>query len=305
MLIGAHPEAVTVGELKATSLGSVERYRCSCGELIRQCTFWAQVKERMASRGLEFDVAQARTNILETRSRYAARLLRPLHRGPLAEFCRDAALGVSSSWRKHVADIQARNVALIHAICELSGAHVVVDSSKLGLRLKYLLRTPSLDVKVIRLIRDGRGVALTYVNPTDFADASDVRRRGGGSGLDAGRRQGLDMRDAAREWRRSNEEADALLGGLDKSQWTEVRYEDLCGNPADTLRRLCTFVGIDPACAVVNFRSVVHHVVGNGMRHDSTSEVRLDERWRSELDATQLSEFDSIAGDLNRRYGYR
>jgi hypothetical protein len=304
MLLGAHPDAVTVGELKATSLGAVGRYRCSCGELIQQCAFWQQVRERMAQRGLDYDVTRARTNILELESRYAARLLRPLHRGAVVEAFRDVALSLSPTWRRHLTETQARNLALIQSIGELSGAQVIVDSSKLGLRLKYLLRLPSLDVKVIRLIRDGRGVALTYVNPTDFADARDAQRRGGGSGFEGAGRPGLAMEEAAREWRRSNEEADALLEGLRPSQWTAVRYEDLCRNSAETLQQLCRFAGLDPDRAVMDFRSVVHHVVGNGMRHDSTSDVRLDERWRDALTTGQLNTFDAVAGDLNRRYGY-
>jgi hypothetical protein len=307
MLLGAHPKAVTVGELKATNLGDVDRYRCSCGALIRDCQFWRSVSDEMARRGFVFDVTQAATNVLDVDSRYAARLLRPLHRSAVLEWIRDSALSLSGTWRTHLQQTQTRNLALIESIRTLTGAQVVVDSSKLGLRLKYLLRIPSLDVKVIRLIRDGRGVALTYVNPSEYADATTEERRGGGSGvsdaLTAKRR--LDMRMAAREWRRSNEEADALLAGLPDSQWLEVRYEALCQAPRDTLQKICSFVGIDPDRIVLDFRAAEHHVVGNGMRHDSTSDVRLDERWRTALNDAQLQVFESVAGELNRRYGYR
>jgi hypothetical protein len=41
---------------------------------------------------------------------------------------------------------------------------VLVDSSKVGIRLKYLLRIPEIDIRVIRVIRDGRAVALTYTD---------------------------------------------------------------------------------------------------------------------------------------------
>jgi hypothetical protein len=41
------------------------------------------------------------------------------------------------------------------------------------------------------------------------------------------------------------------------------------------------------------------------MRLDATSEIRLDERWRDSLTADDLSEFDAVAGALNRQYGYR
>jgi len=60
---------------------------------------------------------------------------------------------------------------------------------------------------VIRLIRDGRAVALTYMDPAGFADAKDPSLRAGGMGGDR-RREKLTMAQAAREWRRSNEEAE-------------------------------------------------------------------------------------------------
>jgi hypothetical protein len=256
----------------------------------------------MRARGYPFDITRAKTNILDVDSRYAAQLLRPLHRGVLLESIRDRALTLSRVWRKHLEEVQKRNLALLETLGTLTGARVVVDSSKLGLRLKYLLRIPSLDVKVVRLIRDGRGVALTYVNPAEFADTRNEGLRGGGSGVST--ETGREMRRAAREWKRSNEEADALLAGLPRSDWLEVRYEDLCGDPSNTLRAVCSFLGLDSAQIVLDFRSVEHHVVGNGMRLDSTSDVLLDERWKTFLSEEQLQLFESVAGDLNRRLGY-
>jgi hypothetical protein len=50
---------------------------------------------------------------------------------------------------------------------------------------------------------------------------------------------------------------------------------------------------------------VKHHVVGNGMRLDSAPMVHLDERWKTALNEEQLRVFDSVAGELNRRYGYQ
>jgi hypothetical protein len=41
------------------------------------------------------------------------------------------------------------------------------------------------------------------------------------------------------------------------------------------------------------------------MRLDSTREIRLDERWKTALGAEDLAVFDRVAGDYNRRLGYR
>lgn len=304
MLLGAHPEVCTVGELKATSLGDVDRYRCSCGALIRECSFWARVSRSMAQKGISFDITNAGTSFRSGGSRYTRRLLRPLHRGPLLERVRDAALFLSRSWRTTLPEIQRRNATLVATICGVSGSRIAVDSSKVALRLKYLLRIPGLDVRVIRLIRDGRGVALSYMDPAGYADAKDPALRGGGMGGDRANER-LSISEAAREWRRSNEEAGQVLAGLDRSRWTEVRYEELCTDTDATLDRLFQFLGVAPARAVRDFRRLEHHVVGNGMRLDSTSEIQLDEQWKSVLTDRDLRVFDSVAGRLNRRYGYQ
>jgi hypothetical protein len=172
-----------------------------------------------------------------------------------------------------------------------------------ALRLKHLLKIPDLDVRVIRVIRDGRAVSLTYMDDWTFADSMDPTLRGGGSGK---KRPSVreTMVEAANEWRRSNEAADALLKTLHRNQCTEVHYEELCTDPAATLKRLTAFLDLDPQKTHLDFRSVTQHVIGNGMRMDSTSEIRLDERWKEALSNKDLKAFDSVAGKLNRSYGY-
>lgn len=303
MLLGGHPDVCTVGELKATSLGDIDRYRCSCGTLIRQCPFWLGITADMAARGLDFDITDARTDIRGSANAYVRRLLQPLHRGPLLEAARDLALHASPAWRPHLTEVTSRNGALAASLAARTGAQVVVDSSKIGVRLKYLLRQKDLDVRVIRMIRDGRGVALTYVNPAEFADSRDATLRQGGMGGDRATER-LSMEEAALEWRRSNEEADAVVAGLDPSRWTEVRYEELCARPLETLQRLCTVLGIDPSRATLGFRSRPHHIVGNGMRLDAVERIEYDERWRTALSAADLQTFDAVAGARNRALGY-
>lgn len=304
MLLGCHPDVCTVGELKATSLGDATRYLCSCRTAITQCAFWAGITKLMQARGLEFDVTNAGTDFSSVTSYYARWLLKPLHRGPLLEWLRDGALALSPTWRFMIQQLQTRNAALANSVCAYTGKRVIVDSSKVGMRLKYLLRNPVLDVRVIRLIRDGRAVALTYTDPAGFADAADPALRGGGTGADRDLER-VPLHLAAREWRRSNEEAEAILRRMDSARWIEVRYENLCTQTEPTLRRLFAFMGVDPAPVSTNPRSNQHHLIGNGMRLDSSTEVRLDTRWHSALDTRALRVFDSVAGAMNRSLGYQ
>ena len=46
-LLARHPDIATVGELKASALGSLDSYKCSCGELLRECQFWDRIASRM------------------------------------------------------------------------------------------------------------------------------------------------------------------------------------------------------------------------------------------------------------------
>ena len=303
MLLNTHPNVVTAGELKAVNLGDPSTYRCSCHEYLTDCTFWNAVNERMAERGHEFTIWDAGTHIGGFESPYVQRLLAPLVRARPLETVRQMALNLSAEWRREIKQRMTRSVDLVESVAEVAGADVVVESSKIGQRLLQLSRTGALDIHVVRMVRDGRAVALTYMQPGEFADARDRCLRGGGSGdfedvL-------LPMADAAREWRRSNEEAEALLPQLDVRSLTTVRYEDLCRDPEAELNRIFADADLEPIASVGQFKEVQHHVIGNGMRLDRESEIRLDERWRDALSDDDLQAFDVEAGALNRAYGYQ
>lgn len=303
LLLATHPDVTTVGELNVSAIDDVDTYVCSCGARLDRCEFWQHITARMADNGIAFDVRYARTDFRAAGGWLTRRLLRPLHRGPVLERIRDRALAASPAWRAACASVQRRNAALVSAVCAETGARIVVDSSKLGLRLKFLLRNPDLDVRVIRLIRDGRAVAVSYVDPAAFADARDPGRRGGGSGgnRDAER---LGMREAAREWRRSQEEAAAIVRTLDPARWIEIRYEALCLDTDATLRRLFGFLGLRPDAPRADLRRGARHVIGNGMRLDTTTDVRLDTRWTALFTPEARRRFEPVAGRLNRRLGY-
>lgn len=302
LLLASHPAIATVGELKQTSLGDVGRYLCSCGVPIRRCLFWRAVCESLLARGWSFEPGDGSMDLAAGTTPYVRRLLKPLHRGRVPELLRDAALGWSPGWQSHLEQWQRSNAWLVEAVRELTGCHCLVDSSKIGICLKYLLRNPALDVRVLRVVRDGRAVMLTYMDPARYADARDERLRGGGCG---GERvsERLSSRQAAVEWRRSNEEAACIVGLLPRDAWRQVRYEDICLDPQTTLRPVLRWLGVDADVALRLDRSR-NHVVGNGMRLDAADTIGLDDRWRTTLTHRQLAEFESLAGDLNRRLGY-
>jgi len=246
LLLGAHPDVCTVGELKISHLDDRERYLCSCGSRITECSFWTRVSTEMARKGIDFDIRDAETHFSDIQNTYCRKLLAPLHRGRFLEALRDMALWLSPEWKKHLRRVQNRNLLLMKTILEITGRKIIVDSSKIGQRLKYLLKNPELDIKVIRLVRDGRAVMLTYINPGQYADARNPRLRQGGTGRDR-EREKIPVERAAYQWLRCNEEAEEILKILPKHKWIHVQYENYCRNTSHELYKLFKFIGVDPA----------------------------------------------------------
>ena len=94
MLLNAHPDVCTVGELKMSRFSAADRYRCSCRSLLTECTFWDQVAQKMIECGIDFDPLVAHMGLSEIHGAYVRRLLRPLHRGRVLESVREIMLGV-------------------------------------------------------------------------------------------------------------------------------------------------------------------------------------------------------------------
>ena len=288
MLLGSQEEAITVGEMRAPSLDQPDSYLCSCGEPIKKCKFWSDVSAGMARRGIaDFDITNAQLSIHDAKNPFLHRVLEPLPRGPVLEAARSVALAISPAWPAHLRNMHLRNSALVEVLREITGTKVVIDSSKIALHLKFLLKAPKLKIKVIWLVRDGRAVTTSML----------------GHGMQRSTRRET-VAAAALSWKRNNEAAERVLAEMPKDQWMFLQYEALCRQPEETLRGLCKFLGMDTRRIVLDFRAKQQHLLGNDMRLKSGSEIRLDERWRTALSAEDLETFQAVAGDANQKYGY-
>ncbi len=63
-------------------------------------------------------------------------------------------------------------------------------------------------------------------------------------------------------------------------------------------------MGLPPSPRPADYRSIEHHIIGNRMRLADESRLRLDERWRSDLAASDRQVIERIVGPLNASYGY-
>ena len=134
---------------------------------------------------------------------------------------------------------------------------------------------------MIYLVRDGRGVTHSYM-----------------------KHYGVSMRVAALEWQRTHRAIERLLQFLPSGSWVMIHYEDLCRKVDMTLARIFGHLGLKADSASRDYFSVEHHILGNSMRLGSSSEIRLDEKWKTGLSTTNIGTFDRLAGEMNRKHGY-
>jgi hypothetical protein len=133
---------------------------CGCGTPFRDCPFWTEVGARAFGGWHNVDVDEV--------AALRARVERTRH---------IPALALTRTARARAADIRAYAgyyTALYQAAAEVSGASVVIDSSKHS-ALAFCLRAASLpvpgtstvdvgefDLRVVHLVRDSRGVAYSW-----------------------------------------------------------------------------------------------------------------------------------------------
>lgn len=292
-LIGAHPAAMSLGEITQLPKNLALNTRCSCGAQIRECPLWATVVDKLAAEPLfrhirvdpyvlDLGLFEAGT-VIDAKHQTAARRLwrRAVYAGayarwrwgllPLAPLSRPLLRGARNKWR------------LFDLLATLESRLLVVDSSKHYLEAAALYLAAPQRTRILLLVRDGRAVFY--------------------SGL----KRGKAPRAALDAWRNTYLRAEPLLDRIaSPSDLLHVRYESLASNPAWELQRICRFIGLRFDRAMLDFRSRPHHVAnGNDMRLQGNAAIRLDDAWKKALSVTDLDYFEANAGALNRRLGYQ
>jgi hypothetical protein len=277
-----HEQIRTFGELKATSMGPIDRYYCSCGELIEKCAFWSELKARCDERGVPFDLADFGTHFT-SRNPVWAKILGAQVRGPLFEGVRrlllDFAPGLHGEYRR----IMRQNAKIMELI--LGGADDwYLDGSKDPSRLMYFAREGRWRIKVIKMTRDGRG-------------QSNSHRK----------RYAAPFEEAVRDWDSTIRQMNRVAGMLPAGDVMDLTYEALCRDPSGTMSAVWRFLQLAPPAIdwTQKIDKGVSHILGNDqMRQSPIIEIRLDERWRNDLTADEHAMFDAIAGSTNRSLGY-
>jgi len=155
--------------------------------------------------------------------------------------------------------------ALLAGVATATGSHTLVDSSKNVGRAAALVHDSRHDVRVVHLVRDGRG----YQRSRRRRAEADGRRY----------RPGVAMAT----WTAKNALISSLLRpGISPDRFLLCRFEDLVADPEATLVRIGEFTGLDTS-------GLARMATGEGLvrRHLFEPPRRLDYR-RVRLDAGRL-----------------
>ncbi|UWP79432.1 sulfotransferase [Dactylosporangium fulvum] len=285
-LLDQVPDLVGVGEIKFLwERGLQQNRRCSCGTPLRSCDFWVQVLKE-AFGGIPGDAEAGRLDA-------ASRRFRTRHLPGL--LLRSAGPPDTEELRWYFGVLRR----LYAAVAEVSGAKVVVDSSKFPSYLTALLRVPGLDLRVAHIVRDPRAVAYSWQRLKHDPDAPNgalmPRMHPGFTAL------------YWSAWNLATERI-ARRAGL---PYFRFRYEDLVADPAGTVRSVTRLSGVPEAELPLDGRGELlvrptHQVSGNPVRFRSGAvPLRLDDEWTTRMPSRHRYLTGAVTVPLRHRYGYR
>ena len=271
----------SVGELRNLwDVGVLRDRHCACGNYFSQCEFWQAVGQE-AFGGWDEEIANTALDLRRQVDR--VRAVPRLSRGGDGQFDR-------------AADTYAEMLASVYtAAAVVTGATVVVDSSKVPSTGYLMQRSSRLEPRVIHLVRDSRGVAFSWTKVVQRGDAERTMARS------------APARTALR-WETFN----LLTAGLQRRGLPVrlVRYEDLVRDPGAEVSRLVEFLDLPEAdLSFLEGESITlpqdHSVWGNPMRTSSGPQrLRLDAEWRTALGRGQRALVSTISVGGLHRYGY-
>ncbi len=287
-ILGQLPGVATLGEvvhLWKRGIGADEQ--CGCGEPFSRCPFWTAVGERAFGGWGQVDLDDV------------DRLTSAVDR---TRFMPHVALARAGSGTAEKARALAGYYARIYdAAGEVSGAQVLVDSSKHPSTAVILATHSQVPLKIAHVVRDSRGVAYSWTKKVERPEAVEGSSNAYMTRYTPSR--------AALLWDAHN--ATFSLLAKRGAPTLLTRYEDLMAHPAETITALCDFLGLpsDSVAAVLNGDSAQlqtsHTVSGNPMRFQTGKIVlRQDTAWRQKLPMRSRLAVAALTAPLMVGYRY-
>lgn len=279
-LLGSQPGWFSVGEVRFFWQYMVEGgHRCGCGEMLESCPFWSAVRGDLEQAGCEFSEVAA----------IAQRIDRSRH-----------GLWLHALFGDDFEQLRRATGTLYESIARRSGARVLVDSSKAPCHLQLLLAVSAVDLKVLRLVRDGRAVAHAW---------SRRQKPDPGLSIVGGTMPRRSLARACLAW--SWEVALTEVLASEAAANAGLRYEDLVRDPAVELARTLGELGLDlpdnlPQHGQPWTVEMTHSVGGNPIRFDERLTINVrPEAWRQELPSYERGLATLLTVPELLRHGYR
>ena len=285
-LLGNHPKMESVGE--ATNIArnawlSEDSY-CACGQPGRACPFWTEVRRVWEQRVGPVDLAshEQTARKIESRSRLSL-VQRHLWRGD-----------------PHYLEYTRLTVGLLAAIRDVSGSEIVVDSSKGAARALALSMVEGVDLRLVHLVRDCRGVLWSAKKRFRKNDRAGISKDDGGKNI---------LR-TMEIWTVANVVTDLLRRRLPQQKSIRLRYEDLIAQPSVELKRIGDLLEMDMGAVVstvANGESMAmgHTIAGNRLRMSGAVRLQPDVEWLERLTWREQAICWGLVGWLMKAYGYR
>jgi len=259
---------------------------CACGKTLRECEFWSDVLADYEAELGAFDPeALRRLQLTVEQRRHYWKLLRG--RVPA-----DRALAYGRSQE-----------LLYQAAARRAGTNVLVDSSNSGgqsLGRAYALAkySPGLDLRIVHLVRDGRGVSWSSMKG---AGSPERKRWPLPKAFRAGK--------TALSWAVTNRLCLMTAARLKERSVLTVRYEDLVSQPAVEIERIGEFVDIDVSSLLRKIENhedleAGHNVGGNRLRFNRKIRIQPDWEWARSMPRSTRLVINALAWPMLKHFGY-
>jgi Sulfotransferase family len=280
ILLNAHSEIVSNGESMFFDENDNRRYDCSCGKYIDECEFY-----EAATRPMRLpDAAGWDKRLFVQVPRFSRKpLLRSLLHSPRLESAlRHEFIDIIPIYRNVRNRFLEAQLQFFAKARELSGASIYLDGTKSIRRAQLFARDDRCAMRVLHLVRDGRGFCASYVKnmrpvPT-WTDAADA-------------------------WMSYVEQVNQFSRAFPSVPVLLVRYEDLCRSTAEVIRAVCQFLEIsyeEPPADMMKDA----HILGNRMRRTFSGAIAEDTSWKQKLDKSTQMELTSLMKRQLQQFGY-
>jgi hypothetical protein len=314
LVLGNHPHIESVGEVgNLTVNGWISRESlrgidpknrrvpiCTCSKRLdvlyvdtpdEACPFWSRVRDEWVQR--------AGPESIETYPRLRGYFERTRSAGLVRQYFR-----LLYEKRRRSASFRSYAVltrTFFESIRTVSRKPIIVDSTKSPVRAFAFGMIPGIDLHVVHLVRDGRGV---------IASLRKTFKRDIQAGI-MWDHKGRPMWKVIARWIVMNLAAEWVCTQLGPKKTMRLRYEDFVADPKGALERIGSLIELDltdlaDAASSGKPMQAGHNVGGNRTKKSEIITLRPDVReWSTVLSPAEQRLAWMFMGWLMRRYGYK